>query len=74
MNDKRKMKISILPYIGILIAFTCFIAAGLIYLNFPSNVNVALYTLGLGIIFIISSMILRPAVLKEVFFSRKTVL
>jgi ABC-type uncharacterized transport system involved in gliding motility auxiliary subunit len=74
MNDKRKMKISVLPYIGILIAFTCFIAAGLIYLNFPSNVNVAVYTLGLGIIFIISSMILRPAVLKEVFFSRKTVL
>ncbi len=74
MQDKRKFKIPVLPYILLILSLGILIFAGLLYLNFPSRENAAAATLAGGILTAVAAFIMRPAMAKEIFTSRKTIL
>lgn len=74
MNDKRKMNISVWPHILLVVGFAALITAVALYFNFPTNPEPAYYALGLTLILVVSAVILRPAVFKEIFINRKALL
>ncbi len=74
MNDKRRIEIPVYPYIIFILGLISALAAGLFFINFPSQLNYTYGSLGLGIGLIALSIILRPALFKEIFASKKTLL
>ncbi len=74
MNDRRKIQIPVLPYILLILSLATLIAAGLIYINFPSQNHASLGTLVAGLLIAVIAIAIRPAIATEVFASRKTIL
>ena len=74
MSDKRRVQISVFPYILLIIALAVMIAAGLVFVNFPSRAAIAWGTLAVGIILAAAGFASRPAMASELFASRKTLL
>ncbi|HPT46706.1 MAG TPA: GldG family protein [Candidatus Rifleibacterium sp.] len=74
MNDKRRVQIPVLPYLLLVMAMAVIIAAGLIYVNFPSRNYATMATLAAGIVLAIAAFAVRPAMFSELLTSRKTIL
>ncbi|MDD3148601.1 MAG: GldG family protein [Candidatus Riflebacteria bacterium] len=74
MNDKRRIQIPVLPYLLLILALAVFIAAGLIHLNFPGKTTAAMGTLVAAAVLAIAAFAIRPAMVAEIFTSRKTIL
>ena len=74
MNDRRRIQIPILPYLLLIVSLAIIIAAGLIYVNFPSQTTAASGTLLAGVLAALVAFVSRPAMLSEIFASRKTLL
>ncbi len=74
MNDKRRIQIPVLPYLLLILSLATLVAAGLIYVNFPSQTTAAMGTLVAGVVLAIAAFAGRPAMASEIFASRKTIL
>ena len=74
MKNKRRIEISVLPYILFVLGLFVMATSALVYLNLPEKMNYTWAVLGIGGFFTVLSIVLRPAILKEIFTSKKTAL
>lgn len=74
MTDKRKFQIPVFPYILFIVSLAVLIAGALIYVNFPSKTTAAWGTIAAGVVIALTSFAMRPAMVSEIFASRKTLL
>lgn len=74
MKDKRRIDIPVYPYVLMLLSLVILLAAALIHVNFPSRHDVSGGVAVAGIVFAVVALIVRPAMLREFFTSRKTLL
>lgn len=74
MSDNRRIKIPFYPYFLLLLSITFVIAAGVYFLNCPSQTTVVYSILGIGVFWGVVALVCRPAIFKEIFGTRKTLL
>lgn len=74
MSDNRRIKIPFYPYLILLLAVAFLIIAGACYINFPSETKLNYSFLGTSVLFAIIAFACRPAMLKELFWNKKTAL
>lgn len=74
MNDKRRINLSVWPHILLVVGVATLIAALALYFNFPTNPKPAYYSLGLTLVLVVSAVVLRPSVFKELFGNRRALL
>lgn len=74
MKDKRRIQISVFPYILLIAALGTLIAAAMIYVNFPSRHDVAAGTAVAAVLMSIVAFAMRPGMVGEFLASRKTLL
>ncbi|KAF1079752.1 MAG: hypothetical protein GQF41_3869 [Candidatus Rifleibacterium amylolyticum] len=74
MNDKRRIQIPVYPYILLILSLLVFLAAGMLYINFPSRHDIAAGVAIAGLVLVLVAFVARPAMFKELVSSRKTML
>ncbi len=74
MINKRRIDIPVWPYILLLVGLAIILGGALIYFNYPSNPNAAWGTIAAGALMLAGAFAGRPAIAREIFTSRKTIL
>lgn len=74
MTDKRRIETPVYPYIVFILGLLTVLAAGLIYVNFPSEGKIAVGTFAGGILIAALSFLLRPEMFNELIKNKKTLL
>ena len=74
MQDKRRIQIPVYPYILLILALLVFLAAGMVYVNFPSRHDISAGIAILGLVLVIVAFAVRPVMFNELLTSRKTLL
>ncbi|PKL39506.1 MAG: hypothetical protein CVV41_20935 [Candidatus Riflebacteria bacterium HGW-Riflebacteria-1] len=74
MQDKRRIQIPVFPYVMLVLALVLFVLAAMLYINFPSKATAAAGTAAVGLLVAVLAFVARPAMVRELLTSRKTLL
>lgn len=74
MMGKRRVNIPVTPYVLLILSLVVVLVSGVILINFPSHFKIGYGALASGFTLMALAFLSRPVMLKEVFFSKKTLL